>query len=65
MDVSTGASRRAFRDALRLDDATWARARGWALWKAVLCLTQDLGVDAQAAAADRAVIDAVLAEHAD
>jgi aminoglycoside phosphotransferase (APT) family kinase protein len=31
-----GKSRRAFRDALGLDDATWARGRGWALWKAVI-----------------------------
>jgi aminoglycoside phosphotransferase (APT) family kinase protein len=29
-----GRSREAFMDRLRLDDATWARARGWALWKA-------------------------------
>lgn len=31
-----GESRRAFRDALALDEATWARGRGWALWKALL-----------------------------
>jgi aminoglycoside phosphotransferase (APT) family kinase protein len=31
-----GSSRRAFRDALRIDDATWARGRGWALWKALI-----------------------------
>jgi aminoglycoside phosphotransferase (APT) family kinase protein len=30
-----GASRRAFRDALDIDDATWERGRGWALWKAL------------------------------
>jgi aminoglycoside phosphotransferase (APT) family kinase protein len=29
-------SRSAFRDALGLDDATWARGRGWALWKALI-----------------------------
>ena len=29
-------SRRAFRDALGLDDATWERGRGWALWKALI-----------------------------
>lgn len=29
-------ARRAFRDAVALDDATWARARGWALWKALI-----------------------------
>jgi aminoglycoside phosphotransferase (APT) family kinase protein len=31
-----GESRRAFRDALTLDEGTWARGRGWALWKALI-----------------------------
>ena len=31
----TGKSREAFRAALKLDSATWARGRGWALWKAL------------------------------
>ncbi len=31
-----GESRRVFRDALDLDDATWERGRGWALWKALI-----------------------------
>jgi aminoglycoside phosphotransferase (APT) family kinase protein len=31
-----GESRQAFRAALPLDDATWARGRGWALWKALI-----------------------------
>lgn len=30
-----GEARRAFIETLALDDATWARARGWALWKAL------------------------------
>ncbi len=33
-----GASRTAFRDALPADDATWARSRGWALWKGLITL---------------------------
>jgi aminoglycoside phosphotransferase (APT) family kinase protein len=36
------ASRTAFRDAVQQDAATWARARGWALWKALI--TEDLPV---------------------
>ena len=36
--------RKAFRDELNLDDATWARARGWALWK-VLCAPNNLEVE--------------------
>lgn len=31
----TGESRDAFRATLQLDNATWARGRGWALWKAL------------------------------
>ena len=31
-----GESRRAFRSELALDEGTWARGRGWALWKALL-----------------------------
>jgi aminoglycoside phosphotransferase (APT) family kinase protein len=31
-----GDSRRAFRDALGVDDAMWQRGRGWALWKALV-----------------------------
>lgn len=38
----SGTSRSAFRDAVQQDDAMWARARGWALWKALI--TQDLPV---------------------
>jgi aminoglycoside phosphotransferase (APT) family kinase protein len=32
----SGASRRSFRDTLNLNADVWARARGWALWKALL-----------------------------
>jgi hypothetical protein len=32
----TGPSRTRFVEALSFDDGTWARARGWALWKALI-----------------------------
>lgn len=35
-----GESRDAFRQALQMDNATWARARGWALWKALIVCAQ-------------------------
>lgn len=62
-----GESREAFRDGLGLDRGTWARGRGWALWKALITLDND-GADA---AAERfgwrigacEVIDEVLADH--
>jgi aminoglycoside phosphotransferase (APT) family kinase protein len=38
-----GAAREAFRRAVDLDDDTWARARGWALWKALITLPDDPG----------------------
>ena len=37
-------AREAFRAGVDLDEATWARARGWALWKALLGLVE--GADA-------------------
>ena len=55
----SGASRDRFRAALGLDDATWSRGRGWALWKALITLA---GRPADALA--RHTLDAVLADHA-
>ncbi|TCO44865.1 aminoglycoside phosphotransferase (APT) family kinase protein [Kribbella antiqua] len=46
----SGESREAFREAVGQDDGTWARARGWALWKALI--TTDLPV-----------VEQVLADH--
>jgi len=34
-----GAARETFRRELALDDATWARGRGWAIWKALIMIT--------------------------
>lgn len=59
----SGASREAFRAALPLDSATWARARGWALWKALITLADSLPTNPARAAEARRVIDAVLADH--
>jgi hypothetical protein len=36
--VFDGESRQRFMRAVLVDDDTWARARGWALWKAVVAL---------------------------
>jgi aminoglycoside phosphotransferase (APT) family kinase protein len=59
-----GASREAFRSTVDQDPATWARARGWALWKALIVLADTIDTDEQQAAANRHVIDQVLADHA-
>lgn len=54
--------RAVFRDALGLDDATWARGRGWALWKALLTMAEDQGVHANDARPPGRVVDHVLGD---
>jgi aminoglycoside phosphotransferase (APT) family kinase protein len=39
----TGDGRRAFRERLSVDEATWARGRGWALWKTLVTCAQAVG----------------------
>jgi aminoglycoside phosphotransferase (APT) family kinase protein len=58
----SGASRETFRRALPLDADTWARARGWGLWKALITLAATLDSE-PAAAAPRREIDAVITDH--
>jgi aminoglycoside phosphotransferase (APT) family kinase protein len=58
-----GASRGAFRAALRLDDATWARGRGWTLWKGLITLAEHINTNPVLAGISRRIIDEVLAEH--
>lgn len=65
-----GAERSVFRDALGLDDGTWERGRGWALWKALLVLDDEVHVRGRQPHWTRmgwrrsadAVIDAVLSD---
>jgi aminoglycoside phosphotransferase (APT) family kinase protein len=59
----SGPSRDAFRAALGVDPGTWSRGRGWALWKALITLVDQLD-DPAGAAVSRRVIDRVLADHA-
>jgi aminoglycoside phosphotransferase (APT) family kinase protein len=59
----TGKSREAFRTRVQQDRGMWARARGWALWKALITLAADIGTDPEAAAVNRTVIHEVLADH--
>lgn len=60
----SGASRDAFRTTLAVDDATWARGRGWALWKALITMAQHIDTKPSEAETARRVVDAVLADHA-
>jgi aminoglycoside phosphotransferase (APT) family kinase protein len=58
----SGESREAFRDTLSVDSATWARGRGWALWKALITLVDYIDNDPVSEATTRRVIDDVLEE---
>jgi len=57
----SGESRDAFRAALPLDRATWARGRGWALWKGLITLVKHTTNPTKARNA-RGVIDDVLVD---
>jgi aminoglycoside phosphotransferase (APT) family kinase protein len=52
-----GTERSRFREAVGLDEQTWRRARGWALWKALIMLAEP-----DAAPAWQHVVDQVLAD---
>jgi len=58
-----GESREIFRAAIPLDEATWARGRGWTLWKALITLAALPGTDDRAASASRRILDDVLGER--
>ncbi|MGN6033482.1 MAG: aminoglycoside phosphotransferase family protein [Thermomicrobiales bacterium] len=57
-----GESRRAFRDALSLDAATWERGAGWTLWKALIVVAGMAGAPPAERDRQRRVIAAVIAD---
>ncbi|WP_164924387.1 aminoglycoside phosphotransferase family protein [Sinorhizobium fredii] len=59
-----GESREAFREALPLDRGTWARGRGWTLWKALIVAAEMPGTDRLEVEKSRRVIAEVLVDHA-
>lgn len=58
-----GKSRQAFRDHLSLDEATWARGRGWTLWKALLVAAGFTNPGNAESKKCWRIIDEVLADH--
>jgi hypothetical protein len=56
----SGTARAVFRRELAVDDAVWARGRGWALWKGLIMLTNKPPGQAQLA---RHVLDELFAER--
>jgi aminoglycoside phosphotransferase (APT) family kinase protein len=59
----SGESRTLFRAALRVDDATWARGRGWALSLALTALPHYWDSNPVLVASARRALAEVLAEH--
>jgi aminoglycoside phosphotransferase (APT) family kinase protein len=57
-----GKSRDAFCTTLSLDSATWARGRGWALWKALIVCAALPGTNQLEVEKSRWVIDEILAD---
>jgi len=53
----------AFRDRLSLDAATWERARGWCLWKALIVVAGHPGTNPLVREQHRAWIDLIVADH--
>lgn len=58
-----GESRAAFKAGLDLDAATWARGRGWALWKALITLAEYRSSDPVKAEDSRRILKEILDEH--
>ncbi|MFN6986568.1 MAG: aminoglycoside phosphotransferase, partial [Rhizobium oryzihabitans] len=48
---------------LDLDEATWQRGRGWALWKALIVLDAERGRNEKMAEWSRRTIREVFADH--
>jgi len=68
----SGEGRAAFKSQLPVDEATWARGRGWALWKALLELVADQSTPGHAARSAnrygwrhsaRQIVDQVITDH--
>ncbi len=56
-------SREAFRSTLSLDNGTWARARGWALWKALIICAALSGTNPLEVEKSWLVLDEILADY--
>ncbi|MFF1573219.1 aminoglycoside phosphotransferase family protein [Leifsonia sp. NPDC058292] len=59
-----GEARERFRHELALDEDTWARARGWALWKALITVADSSYPVSGAAAGAQLTLDRLFAEAA-
>jgi aminoglycoside phosphotransferase (APT) family kinase protein len=60
-----GESQRVFKQQLPVDEATWTRGRGWAIWKAMIVLVRALDTDPADADLTKSVIGEIIADHCD
>ncbi len=63
-NLLSGESLGAFRDRLAVDPGTWARGRGWALWKALVTYSAARDTDKTKARTAKEVLDRIFAEYA-
>ncbi|SRR6266542_3626093 len=58
----SGAARDVFRSSVPLDHATWTRGRGWALWKALITLRENVARNSSEAENTLRIINQVVAD---
>ncbi|MDI9819765.1 MULTISPECIES: aminoglycoside phosphotransferase family protein [unclassified Legionella] len=56
-------SRNVFQEALKLDQGTWARGQGWALWKALIVCAGLCGVNPGEAEKSKMILNELLADY--
>jgi len=59
----TSEGRQAFRERLSVDEATWARGRGWALWKTLVACVQTVGSADEEGANARRILGEIFSEY--
>jgi len=62
-EIFSGESRDVFRTALDVDDATWARGRGWALSQALIFIPYYIDTNPSGVEKPRHMLDEVFADH--
>lgn len=59
----TADGRQSFRERLSVDEATWARGRGWALWKTLVACVRTVGRADEETANVRRVLGEIFSEY--
>ncbi|MCG8367088.1 MAG: aminoglycoside phosphotransferase family protein [Pseudanabaenales cyanobacterium] len=59
----SGESRKTFHLALSVDDSTWARSRGWALWKGLITLAKNIDTNPLTAETAQQTLNAVIDDY--